>query len=135
MSKTYLMLNGETLEKARRLNPYKRLGKGTEVTVTVDGEGLVAVIDAAYKYTYLNVGGVDYYVSAALIDGAAYTTEIVEVAGKKAKKVKAAEAEGDPEGGNEAVTYEPLGEGTEGSGEEVSEPTPEAPQRRGKRSS
>jgi hypothetical protein len=64
--------------KTVRLNPYKRLARGTEVTVTVDGEELIAVVDNAGKYSYLNVGGVDCYVNAALEDGdECSTTEVV----------------------------------------------------------
>ncbi len=64
--------------KAVRLNPYKRLTRGTEVAVTVDSEEVVAVVDNAGKYSYLNVDGVDYYVNAALNDGdECSTTEVV----------------------------------------------------------
>lgn len=94
----YKLIGGD-LAKDARLNPYKRITKGTEVTVKVDGEELVAIVDTAGKYTYLNVGGVDYYVTGALTEGTEYETCTWEPA---QKKVKAA-AEGEGEGEGEAV--------------------------------
>lgn len=91
-----LFLNGGGLEKARKLNPYKRISRGVEVNVVVNGDEVVAVRDNAGKYTYLNVGGVDYYVSAGLEAGTQYTTEEVvpktaeEKAAERAAKAQAA---------------------------------------------
>lgn len=86
-------LTGGDLAKDARLNPYKRITKGTEVTVKVDGEEVVAIVDMAGKYTYLNVGGVDYYVTVVLTEGTEYETCTWEPA---QKKVKAAAVEGEP---------------------------------------
>lgn len=99
---------GSSLAKNRKLNPYKRITKGNIVNVTVDGAAVEAIVDNAGKYTYLNVGGVDYYVSEALVEGAAYGTEefVAPVkAEKKPKKAKKA-----AEGEAEAV----MGEGDDG---------------------
>lgn len=92
-------LTGGDLVKDARLNPYKRITKGTEVTVKVDGEEVVAIVDTAEKYTYLNVGGVDYYVTGKLTEGTEYETCTWEPA---PKKVKAA-AEGVEGGDGEAA--------------------------------
>jgi hypothetical protein len=73
--------------KPVRLNPYAPIKGGTEVNVTVDGVAVVARVDAKGVYSYLPVNGVDYYVSAALEDGGAYTAEDVVVAPKAKKEV------------------------------------------------
>jgi hypothetical protein len=59
--------------KECRLNPYKRITKGTTILIDVDGEQTEAIVDTAGKYTYLNVLGVDYYVTGALAEGEGYT--------------------------------------------------------------
>lgn len=72
-------LTGGTLVKPARLNPYKRITKGTTIQVTVNGTPTEAIIDNAGKYTYLNVKGVDYYVTGALAAGSAYeSSEFVQ---------------------------------------------------------
>lgn len=81
-------------DKEARLNPYKRITRGTEVKVTVDGAELVAVVDKAEKYSYLNVGGVDYYVTAKLEEGGAYETATWVPTAPKAK-AKAEPVEGE----------------------------------------
>lgn len=83
-------------EKALRLNPFKRITKGTEVNVVVNGEPVVAVVDTAGKYSYLNVGGVDYYVSAALAEGDEFAVEAWEPKPSKPKAEAGAEVEDKP---------------------------------------
>lgn len=73
-----LHLTGGDLEKARKLNPYKRITKGTAVKIKVKGTELEAMIDTAGKYSYLNVDGVDYYVSAKLNAGQSYDVEDIK---------------------------------------------------------
>ena len=82
-----LHLTGGGLDKPRKLNPYKRITKGVEKVITVDGESVTAITDNAGKYSYLNVGGVDYYVSDALVEGGEYTTADVEPKPKPEPKV------------------------------------------------
>jgi len=65
-------LTGGSLTKAARLNPYKRITKGTTINIGVDNIAVEAIVDTAGKYTYLNVAGVDYYVTGALVDGQGY---------------------------------------------------------------
>lgn len=79
-------------EKQCRLNPYKRITKGTPLLVTIDGVEKEVIQDTAGKYTYLNVGGVDYYITGVLTDGASYETSEWVPAAPKAK-VKAAKVE------------------------------------------
>ena len=69
-----LHLTGGNLAKARKLNPYKRITKGVEKNITVDGAEVVAITDNAGKYSYLAIDGVDYYVSDALEAGGEYAT-------------------------------------------------------------
>jgi hypothetical protein len=83
-------------EKPLRLNPFKRITKGTEVNVVVNGEIVTAVVDTAGKYSYLNVGGVDYYVSAGLVEGQEFTVEAWEPKPSKPKAEDGAEGEGEP---------------------------------------
>jgi hypothetical protein len=78
--------------KEARLNPYKRITRGTELNVTVDGVEKVAMLDSKGKYTYLEVGGTDYYITGALEDGGVYETASWE---PKAPKAKAEVAEGE----------------------------------------
>src|SRR5215471_7223579 len=73
-------INEKGNSKDLRLNPYKRISVGKECTVTVDGEPSVAIVDRAGKYSYINVGGTDYYVSGALTDGLEFTTEVRDMA-------------------------------------------------------
>ena len=90
-----LILNLSDSLKAR-LNPYKRLTKGTTVNVTVDGVALEAVVDNAGKYSYLNVGGVDYYVTAKLEEGMDMTTSVWEPKAKPAPKEPKVDEDGNP---------------------------------------
>lgn len=87
-------LNGG--EKPRKLNPYKRISKGVEKVITVDGEAVTAITDTAGKYSYLNVGGVDYYVSDALVEGGEYTTADVEPKPKAEPKAPVLDENGEP---------------------------------------
>ena len=72
-------------EKPVRLNPYKTITGGTVITVSVDDVITEARVPGKGTYTYLTVGGVEYYVSAILADGGDYTTEDVVVPPKVAK--------------------------------------------------
>ena len=85
--------------KPRKLNPYKRITKGNEILVSVDGQDVLAMVDNAGTYTYLTVNGVEYYVSAALESSAAYTVEDVQPKPKAEPKPKAV----DPETGEVAA--------------------------------
>lgn len=93
-------LIGGGLDKPRKLNPYKRITKGVEKAVKVDGVVVLAITDNAGKYTYLTIDGVDYYISADIVAGAEFTTEEIvakpkaEPKPRKAKKAKEAVAEG-----------------------------------------
>lgn len=90
MSKIFKKLVGGA--KPARLNPWKRIKTGKEVVVTVDGVENTAINDNAEKYGYINVEGVDYYVTGALIEGTAYTVVTVDVEAEKAEKAARAEA-------------------------------------------
>ena len=83
-------LTGGGLTKPARLNPYKRITKGTTIKIGVDGLEVEAIIDTAGKYTYLNVKGVDYYVTGALMDGEGYESSEFVQEPPKAKEPKAA---------------------------------------------
>lgn len=74
-------------DKLVRLNPYKRITKGTTLTVTIDGTEKEVIQDAAGKYTYLNVNGVDYYITGILEAGGSYESTEWVPAPPKAKKV------------------------------------------------
>ena len=82
------VLIGESLPKSRLLNPFKRIKIGNEVNVKVNGQDVVAIVDRPGAYTYLNVDGVDYYVTGALAEGAEFTAQ-PWVPKEPAKKVKA----------------------------------------------
>jgi len=82
-------LTGGSLTKAARLNPYKRITKGTTITIGIDDVTTEAIIDTAGKYTYLNVKGVDYYVTGALVDGEGYASSEFVQEPPKAKEPKA----------------------------------------------
>ena len=90
-----LHLTGGTLAKPRKLNPYKRITRGVEKNIVVDEQEVVAITDNVGKYTYLNVAGVDYYVSDPLEEGGAYETADIVAAPKPPK----AEPVVDPETG------------------------------------
>lgn len=74
-------------DKSVRLNPYKRITKGTTLTVTIDGTEKEVIQDTAGKYTYLNVNGTDYYITGTLEAGASYESTEWVPAPPKAKKV------------------------------------------------
>lgn len=69
------VLIGDSLPKPRLLNPFRRIKIGNEVNVRVNDQEVVAIVDRPGVYTYLNVDGVDYYVTGALTEGAEFTTQ------------------------------------------------------------
>lgn len=101
-----IQLVGGNLAKARKLNPYKRIQKGVEKDIKVNGEDVKAITDNAGKYTYLTVGGVDYYISDNVEAGAEFTTEEIVAKPKAEPKAKKAKAE-DGEASEEAVESKP----------------------------
>jgi hypothetical protein len=101
-----LHLVGGNLAKARKLNPYKRIQKGVEKDIKVNGEDVKAITDTAGKYSYLTIGGVDYYISDNIEAGAEFTTEDIVAKPKAEPKAKKEQAEGGEEG-EAAVESEP----------------------------
>jgi len=94
-------LIGGSIDKVVRLNPYKRITKGRAVQCIVNGAPNEVMVDNAGKYTYLNVDGVDYYITGVLEEGVEYTSEEYTPVNKAAKP-EAAEGEAAAEGGDEA---------------------------------
>ena len=92
MSKLVLKLDGKNV----RLNPYKRITRGTEVVCFVDGEENTAVVDNAGKYTYLNVRGVDCYLTGVLTEGGVYDVAEWVPTAPKAKAEPKLDEEGNP---------------------------------------
>lgn len=92
-----LKLVGTDITKVVRLNPYKRITRGTEVECIVNGEPNKVMVDNAGKYTYLNVDGTDYYVTGVLAAGGEYTSEEYTPTNKAAKPAaEGEEATGEP---------------------------------------
>lgn len=87
MSKLVLLVG----DKQARLNPYKRITKGTTLIVTVDGVEKEVIQDLKAKYTYLNVNGTDYYITGTLTEGESYETSEWVPAVPKAKAAKPVE--------------------------------------------
>jgi len=96
------VLIGESLPKPRLLNPFKRIKIGNEVNVKVNGQDVVAIVDRPGVYTYLNVDGVDCYVTGALTEGAVFTTQPWSPK-EPAKKVKVEAAAEEVEAAAEEV--------------------------------
>lgn len=86
-----MVISGGNLESPVRANPYKRITRGNEIDIKLDGEEVEAIVDNAGKYTYLNVCGVDCYVNAALEQDGEYTSAPWAPATKKAKTSKVKE--------------------------------------------
>jgi hypothetical protein len=78
-------LTGGSITKVIRLNPYKRITKGRAVQCIVNGAPNEVMVDNAGKYTYLNVNGVDYYITGVLEEGVEYTSEEYTPTNKAAK--------------------------------------------------
>lgn len=100
------VLIGGDLTKERLLNPYKRIKLGTEVNVKVDDVDVVAIVDPKQQYTYLNVEGVDCYITGVLTEGTEYGTALwtPKVAVKKVKVAKVEKVEDEPcDGEDEAA--------------------------------